>query len=181
MSFQDKLNSVILTKFPHISLKKKQKESLESIYNGRDTLCILPTGYGKSLIYQMLPDLLAGDHPGIVLVISPLNAIIEQQVKALSKLNIPACSLSLSATVGIVEDEDSGDSDVADDSEQPLILNAGQNLEDLKAGKYTLIYGHPEAFTSRLGQEIMASSLFQERVVAIVIDEAHCIKDWFVL
>ncbi len=177
MSFEEKLNATVLSKFPHITIKNKQRECLESIYNGQDTLCILPTGYGKSLIYQMLPYLLSTDYQGIVVVISPLNAIIEQQVKALSKLNIPACSLSLNATVGVVEDDEDIDGDTA---EECLLVNSERSLEDLKAGRYNLIYGHPEAFTSKIGQTILASPLFQERVVAIVIDEAHCIKDWFV-
>jgi len=66
-------------------LKEKQLETLQSLYEGKDTIAVLPTGYGKSVIFQLLPHFLQKvnglSDPMIVLVIAPLNAIMQNQVR----------------------------------------------------------------------------------------------------
>ena len=79
-----------------IALKKEQMECVSSIVDGRDVLAVLPTGYGKSLIFQLLPDIF--DHllhveDSMVLVISPLNALMHDQIAKLNERGISACMI----------------------------------------------------------------------------------------
>ena len=141
--------------YKNVNLKPKQVACLEAIYNKKDTVAILPTGYGKSLIYQLLPPLLSKFKKAVVLVISPLNSLIDDQVK---KIN--TCS-EIRATV----------------------LNVGEcqpdevreNVDDI----CDIVFLHSEAcLSSKDGLATLNSSLFQKHVQAIVIDEAHCILEW---
>ena len=63
-------------------LKEKQLETLKKLWEKRDCICVLPTGYGKSIIYQLLPWFLQGERerPGIDIVVAPLSSIIIDQV-----------------------------------------------------------------------------------------------------
>ena len=83
------------TKNYHLNLKIEQKEAIKSIISGKDTIAVLPTGFGKSLIYQLLPstfDYLQSRRKrvsavwpeSIVLVISPLNALMDEQIQKLT-------------------------------------------------------------------------------------------------
>ena len=67
-------------------LKEKQLETLHSLYEGKDTIAVLPTGFGKSVIFQLLPFFLQKVHglsdPMIVLVVAPLNSIMQDQVRS---------------------------------------------------------------------------------------------------
>ena len=83
------------------SLTKYQSKALFHVLNGEDTFVSLPTGHGKSLIYQLAPSVskhlgLLGEVP-IVLVISPLNALIDDQIASVTKLGITACKLDASS------------------------------------------------------------------------------------
>ena len=83
------------------SLTKYQSKALFHVLNGEDTFVSLPTGHGKSLIYQLAPSV--SKHRGllsevpIVLVISPLNALIDDQIASVTKLGITACKLGASS------------------------------------------------------------------------------------
>lgn len=89
--------SISLTNYDeNLSLKPKQLDALKKIYEGKDTLVLLPTGYGKSVIFHLLPKLF-GDK--IVICVSPLNAIIMDQIKRLRSRGILACALTVSGTV----------------------------------------------------------------------------------
>lgn len=91
-----------------LDLKPPQKEALKSFYDKKDTFVCLPTGFGKSLIYQLTP-FLAAMRDGeqsltqtemITLVVTPLNSIMKDQVMSLAKKNIPACYVDMSMTSG---------------------------------------------------------------------------------
>ena len=84
-----------LSRFPEIdSLKPEQIEALQSLLAGDDVLAILPTGFGKSFIYQVFCLAKQSSNPNAsVLVISPLNSIVEEQVGELTKLGLPAVHL----------------------------------------------------------------------------------------
>ena len=84
-----------LSRFPKIdSLKPEQKQAVEALLAGQDVLAILPTGFGKSLIYQMFcMAKLSSNANASVLVISPLNSIIEEQVNELNDLGLPSVQL----------------------------------------------------------------------------------------
>lgn len=75
------------------TLKEKQEEALRVLYDNRDLVCVLPTGYGKSVIFQMLPFLMQKKHCcdlPIVIVVALLNAIMQDQVINLKKKGIKA-------------------------------------------------------------------------------------------
>lgn len=140
--------AVLLRYFGHAQFRNKQKEAIESILNGQDTLVIMPTGAGKSLCYQV-PALLQN---GVTLVISPLIALMKDQIDQLTVLGIQADSLH------------SGQSY----DEQQRILSAYQNRQ------IQLLYVAPE----RLSQPYFNALLQQFPPSLIAIDEAHCISQW---
>ena len=84
--------------YSNVNLKVKQVICLEAIYHGRDVVAVLPTGYGKSVIFHLLPSLFlekinyergAAAHP-VVIVVSPLNALIKDQIRRLQEGNVNA-------------------------------------------------------------------------------------------
>jgi ATP-dependent DNA helicase RecQ len=81
-----------MNNFPSFCLKPKQVQCFEYLLQGFDVLSILPTGFGKSLLFQLLPDLLPVNKSSqnIVLVVCPLSSIIEDQISALNLIGIPA-------------------------------------------------------------------------------------------
>src|SRR5579864_5762871 len=99
-----------------------QREAIENVLHGRDVLCVMPTGGGKSLCYQ-LPALLL---PGLTLVVSPLIALMKDQVDALVERGLRATLLN----------------STLDPSEQMA------RLAEIEAGRYDLVYVAPERFRS---------------------------------
>lgn len=139
----------ILTKYwGFSSFKPMQEEIIASVLNGKDTVALLPTGGGKSLCFQV-PAL---GMDGICIVISPLVALMGDQVNALKELGIKA----LKITGGISFDE----------------LNS--SLDNALYGNYKFLYLSPE----RLQQEIVQNYIRQMNVNLIAVDEAHCISQW---
>ncbi|WP_037373443.1 RecQ family ATP-dependent DNA helicase [Salinimicrobium xinjiangense] len=125
-----------------------QKEIILELLNNKDVIALLPTGGGKSLCFQV-PALL---QPGICIVISPLVALMEDQVKALQAKNIKAMAL----TGGIPFKE------------------VDTMLDNCIYGNYKFLYLSPE----RLQQELVQERIKQMQVNLIAIDEAHCISQW---
>ena len=125
-----------------------QKEIIESILQGNDTLAIMPTGGGKSLCYQ-IPSLIFS---GLTVVISPLIALMEDQVKSLDSVGIPSLFLNSS-----LEWEE-----------------YTHNMSQIRSGKIKLLYCAPETLVTERIQNLLA----QVEVSCITIDEAHCISEW---
>lgn len=125
-----------------------QEEVISRILNGENLLVIMPTGGGKSLCYQ-LP---AIHFEGIVLVVSPLIALMKDQVDQLTERNISSTFINSSIS----------GSEIA------------QRLQDVMAGKYKILYVAPERFYSRQ----FIHQLKQVRIDLFAIDEAHCISEW---
>lgn len=125
-----------------------QEDIIASVLNGKDTVALLPTGGGKSLCFQV-PALVMD---GICIVISPLVALMEDQVNALKERGIKA----LKITGGIPFND----------------LNT--LLDNALYGNYKFLYLSPE----RLQQEIVQNYIRQMNVNLIAIDEAHCISQW---
>ena len=147
----------IIKVFQIPSLYQEQEEALTQFFSKRDVFINLPTSYGKSLIFQAAPvmaDILNRRSAGssIVVVISPLKALMEDQVRHLSTLGLSAACVS----------------DVHDD----------RLVQDIVNGQYTHVYGSPECFLKSTWRGIFESKKFRESLVCIAVDEAHCISQW---
>lgn len=125
-----------------------QEKVINNILEGKSTIVIMPTGGGKSLCYQ-LPALVLD---GVTIVISPLIALMKDQVDSLEKVGIPATFINSSIT-------------------QAETFN---RLEKVKSGFYKLLYIAPERFYN---QEFI-SALKDIKVSLFAVDEAHCISSW---
>lgn len=132
----------------HSEFRGSQETIIGSVMGGRDVLALLPTGGGKSACYQ-IPALLK---PGLCIVVSPLIALIQDQVNSLREKGIKAVAL----TGGIPAEE--------------LI----DLLDNCQYGNYKFLYLSPE----RLKQELILERVAQMQVNLIAIDEAHCISQW---
>jgi ATP-dependent DNA helicase RecQ len=134
--------------FGHGEFRAGQKEVIEGLLNGRSMLAVFPTGGGKSLCYQ-LPALMID---GVTLVISPLIALMKDQVDALRARGIAAARLDSS-----LSQED-----------------YGAVMDGLASGELKLLYVAPE----RLANEGFQRRLKRLRLGMVAIDEAHCISEW---
>lgn len=133
-----------LKRFGHNSFRTLQLETIEAVLEQRDALTVLPTGGGKSLTYQLPASLLEGT----TVVISPLIALMKDQVDALTKKGIPATYLAS----GMSESE------------------ATKRFAGIRNGEYKLVYIAPE--------RARASRHLLERASLVVVDEAHCVSQW---
>lgn len=140
---------VLKKSFGFDNFRKPQGEIVESILSGRDTLAIMPTGGGKSLCYQ-LPALMFEE--GVTLVVSPLIALMKDQVDSLKARGISAAMINSSQTW----------------EEQKEVLSK------LERGELKLAYIAPERF--RAASFTRALSNVKPSLVAV--DEAHCISQW---
>jgi ATP-dependent DNA helicase RecQ len=125
-----------------------QREVIEQVLHGRDTLCVMPTGGGKSLCYQ-LPALLL---PGVTLVVSPLIALMKDQVDALEARGLRATLIN----------------STLDPGEQRA------RMAEIEAGRFDLVYVAPERFRSPRFLAMIA----RVRPSLLAVDEAHCISEW---
>ncbi len=125
-----------------------QKEIVESILAGKDVVALMPTGGGKSLCFQ-LPAILSG---GISIVISPLIALMQDQVDGLVARGISATFINSSLSFEEIE----------------------QRLFDIKQGKTKIVYVAPERFANHQFQKLFS----QLEVFLLAVDEAHCVSQW---
>lgn len=132
----------------HDTFKGSQENIISAVLEEKDVLALLPTGGGKSLCFQ-LPTLLKN---GMCIVVSPLIALIHNQVEELKKKDIKAIAL----TGGITQEE---------------VINL---LDNCLYGNYKFLYLSPE----RLKQEMVLKKIAVMNVNLIAIDEAHCISQW---
>ncbi|MEI6949163.1 ATP-dependent DNA helicase RecQ [Paraflavisolibacter sp. H34] len=125
-----------------------QQEIIESVLSGKDTLALLPTGGGKSLCFQVP----AMAREGICLVVSPLIALMKDQVESLKKRGILAAAI------------DSGMSR----------RQIAQTLKNAAFGPYKFLYVSPERIETALFQEFLPALTIN----LVAVDEAHCISQW---
>jgi len=137
-----------LARFRLESFRPGQLEVIQAVLAGHDCLCIMPTGGGKSLCYQ-LPAVV---RDGLTLVVSPLIALMKDQVDALQRLGLRA-ELINSTLSGAEQAE---------------------RLQRMAAGQYQLVYLAPERFRSPL----FLQAIRHVRVQLLAVDEAHCISEW---
>ena len=129
-------------------LRPGQAEIIESVLAGQDTLAVMPTGSGKSLTYQ-LPSLVM---PGPTLVVSPLLALIEDQVLKLKALGIPVARIDSTRTA----------------------KERAADLEAVREGKIKLVMITPESIGSPTVQDALSGVKFS----LFAVDEAHCVSQW---
>ncbi len=130
------------------SFRTGQREVIESIVAGEDCMCVMPTGGGKSLCYQ-LPSVV---RPGLTIVVSPLIALMKDQVDSLSRHGIPAALIN--STLSQREQND--------------------RLQAVAAGKFRLVYVAPERLRNNRFLEAIRATPIQ----LLAVDEAHCISQW---
>src|SRR3954468_4381114 len=142
-----------LARFGHDTLRPGQADVITDIFEGRPVISVMPTGAGKSLCYQ-LPAVVLGEKGGVTLVVSPLIALMKDQVDALRARGVAACALTSAATA----------------EEQREII------EGIRGGIYTLVYVAPGRVRSPRFCEALEASA--SKIALVAIDEAHCISEW---
>ncbi|TLN00297.1 DEAD/DEAH box helicase, partial [bacterium] len=148
MTLDEQVLSHLRTSFGFDSFRPGQQEALHSLLGGRDTLVVMPTGAGKSLIFQLA----ALQLPGLTLVISPLIALMKDQVDSLTRRGIPATFIN---------------------SALPPAEQSAR-LERLARGAFRIVYIAPE----RLRSVEFLGALKNRPIGLLAVDEAHCISEW---
>ena len=137
-------------------LRPQQRKAVKLFIKGRDVFVNLPMGSGKSLCYWLLPktfDYLRREvTQSVAVIVSPLIALMKDQVRAMTQRNVSAV--------------------YAGEAE-------GETERDICCAKYQLVYLSPEALLNdSRWRDMLLGPVYQERLVALVIDEAHCVKKW---
>jgi ATP-dependent DNA helicase RecQ len=138
--------------FGYDSFRFNQEAIIRSLLSGKDTFVLMPTGGGKSLCYQ-IPALMLD---GITLVISPLIALMKDQVDALRVNGIPAAFVN--STQHYIEQN--------------------EILDDARSGKIKLLYLAPERLLNTEKKNSFLDQLKRVKISLIAVDEAHCISEW---
>ncbi|HLL91966.1 MAG TPA: ATP-dependent DNA helicase RecQ [Solirubrobacteraceae bacterium] len=138
----------LLASFGLQAFRPGQREAVAAALEGRDSLVVMPTGGGKSLCYQL--PALAGH--GLVVVISPLIALMADQLRRLQEAGVRASMIASGMQDG----------------------HNAQALRDIREGMTQLVLAAPERFASAAFREALAS----RRVALFVVDEAHCVAEW---
>ena len=142
------LRDTLERSFGHTAFRAGQEQVIETLLAGRSALALFPTGAGKSLCYQ-LPSLLMD---GLTVVISPLIALMKDQVEVLQSRGIAAARLDSSLSAA----------------------EAAAVYDGIRTGTLKLLYIAPE----RLLSEQFVTRLARARVAMMAVDEAHCISEW---
>ncbi len=143
----------LLARFDLSAFRPGQREAVEAALGGRDSLVVMPTGGGKSLCYQ-LPVLAWEEHPEqpLVVVVSPLIALMSDQLRRLREAGVRAAMLA------------SGQADGQNE----------QGLREIESGECGLVLAAPERFASVAFRRALGA----RRVGLFVVDEAHCVTEW---
>ncbi|HEY4426851.1 MAG TPA: RecQ family ATP-dependent DNA helicase [Solirubrobacteraceae bacterium] len=143
----------LLERFGLRSFRPGQREAVQAALDGRDSLVVMPTGGGKSLCYQL--PALAGDGMAgrpLVVVVSPLIALMADQWRRLSEAGVRATMLASGMQEG----------------------HNAQGLADISSGETQLVLAAPERFASAAFRDALA----RRTVSLFVVDEAHCVAEW---
>ena len=142
------ISAALRTHFPGIDrLKPQQEEAVINFMQKRDVFAVLPTGWNKSLIFQISPALcscfhekgLSFPHQAIILVVCPLNSLVESHIRELDNLGMKACSLS------------------------------GENIDEEKifAGHYSFVFTSPETIINNgKWRKLLQSDVYQKNFLA---------------
>lgn len=141
---------ILKSVFGYDKFRPGQKEIIQNILEGRDTLAVMPTGGGKSLCYQ-IPALI---FDGITVVVSPLISLMQDQVGALLENGVDAAFLNSTLTLEEYK----------------------KTVRAIKGGETKLLYLSPEALATERVKSILSEA--DVPVSCVTIDEAHCISEW---
>ena len=174
--------------FPILNFKPLQIKFLEHLLKGYDVVGVLPTGFGKSMLFHILPYLIpVKTRKNIVIVVCLLNSIIEDQLRVLRDMDITADVIQLAENKQKLVAENlfsESDENIPEtESEQMSDGIVEPNLlkrfsKEIVNGNTSIILAHPEVLLSSEGRKLMGSKTFQDNVVGCVIDEAHCVQLW---
>ena len=142
------LSALLKSRCGFDSFRPGQEKAVRAVLDGHDVICVLPTGGGKSVCYQIPAMLL----PGVTLVVSPLISLMKDQVTALTEKGVPAAFLSSVLTPGDTSD----------------------TLDNIRRGAYKLLYVAPERLTLPAFREALSAV----SVSLVAVDEAHCVSQW---
>ena len=140
-------------------LRARQQEVVVNFVQGRDVFVSLPTGSGKSLCYAVLPwtfDCLRSipKPSSIIIVVSPLIALMKDQVSSFMKKGLSAV---------YVGEQSSNDDKIA----------------QIHGGQYQVVFFSPELLlTDETWRDMLQTSVYKENLVGFIVDEAHCVKKW---
>ncbi len=144
----ESIQTTLQTVFGFPKFRDGQEAVIKKILQGKSALALFPTGSGKSLCYQLS----ALHLPGVTLVVSPLIALMKDQIESLRKQGIAAARLDSSVE----------------------LTEKRKTENDLRQGRLKLLYVAPERFAN----ERFLQKLHQLKISLLVIDEAHCISQW---
>jgi len=133
--------------FGYDAFRPGQREIIDTVLSGRDCIGVMPTGAGKSITYQIPARILGG----LTLVISPLIALMKDQVDAMTEVGVRATYLNSSLSAE----------------------ERRARVSELRAGRYELLYCAPEGLEASVGR-----TLGELKLSLIAVDEAHCISHW---
>ena len=145
----------------YTGLRQKQESALEAFVSGRDVFVSLPTGSGKSLCYGLLPGvfdtLRKVEKASITIVVSPLISLMKDQTTAFNQIGVSSVCVS--------------------DKEETCKDTKRQILK----GQYQLVFMSPESlFCNLVWRRMLSTSIYSKNLIAFVVDEAHCVKKWYV-
>ena len=151
--------SKVASQIGYSTLRPKQEEVILDFVRGSDVFVSLPTGSGKSLCYSLLPGVFDEIHRlqgvSIVIVVSPLVALMRDQVRAMTERNIRAVYVG----------------DAGDDA----------TVDEICEGNFQLVLMSPESIlTDLMWRDMLQSPIYQDNLVAVAVDEAHCVEQWLV-
>jgi ATP-dependent DNA helicase RecQ len=147
---QPDILSIAQKNFGYTELRRGQEEAIRALLSGQDTLVVMPTGAGKSAIYQIAGLMMDGS----VLVVSPLIALQKDQVDSIQSQDTPAEAVLINSTQKASE--------------------LRENFERIQDRHYKFIFLAPE----QLRKEETIEALSQAHIDLFVVDEAHCISEW---
>ncbi len=141
-------NDLLKSAFGFDSFRPGQAEAISALLAGENAVVVMPTGAGKSLVYQFT----AMAQEGTALVISPLISLMQDQVSSLARRRIPATFINSSVAS----------------------MEQSERIDDMAYGRYRLVYVAPE----RLRSTAFKRALGMSKISLLAIDEAHCISQW---
>ncbi|MGC9561564.1 DNA helicase RecQ [Brachymonas sp. M4Q-1] len=148
--------SILQRVFGYATFRGQQAEIIDTVVAGGDALVLMPTGGGKSLCYQIPAIARQAAGLGVTIVVSPLVALMHDQVGALHEAGVPAAFLNSTLAPG----------------------EAQQVEEALLAGHHTLLYVAPERLMTGRFQSLLDRLHAQGQLALFAIDEAHCVSQW---